>query len=318
MDGPVGSTPLFRLPWFYMVCAGLSAPSIVWILTDGVGYNIDRMGDGRSEVVAIVMICSIGALLAAVLSSIEHIVSGNWVGGLARFLVGVPIGVVGAVVFAVIAGVVTAPIQDWQADIANRTGRPSVGLHILWRTVAWSILGGTIGAVTGAMALSWRKTVLGLIGGTVGGLVGGVVFDPICLLQGSMEVGGSAALSRLIGFGILGSAIGLGIAIAEEAAKSAWVKIEAGRLIGKQFIIYRNPTRIGAAPSSDIYLFKDPSVLPSHARIDRRSDGCWIVSEHGAAVQINGRSTNQARVRNGDLLKIGETLLRFGERRVRA
>jgi len=108
---------------------------------------------------------------------------------------------------------------------------------------------------------------------------------------------------------------GLLISLAEQIAKSAWVKIEAGRLVGKQFIIYKNPTRIGALPENEIYLFKDTTISPQHALIEQRAGGRFLKNVGAPnATRINGQIVNDQKLRNGDAIQIGETVLRYGER----
>ena len=53
----------------------------------------------------------------------------------------------------------------------------------------------------------------------------------------------------------------------ENAAKTGWLKVTAGLIAGKQFILYRNPTFIGSGPECQIYLFRDPKVGRRHAAV---------------------------------------------------
>ena len=78
------------------------------------------------------------------------------------------------------------------------------------------------------------------------------------------------ALSRGIGFTLIGLMVGLFVGIVEQWTKSAWLLMKAGPLAGKQFVVFRNPTVLGSAPKADIYLFKDEAIEPRHALIHDR------------------------------------------------
>ena len=61
---------------------------------------------------------------------------------------------------------------------------------------------------------------------------------------------------------------GLFVGLVESLTKDAWLLMIVGPLKGKQFIVYKNPTRIGSSPKCEIYLFKDPAIDPFHATIN--------------------------------------------------
>ena len=126
-----------------------------------------------------------------------------------------------------------------------------------------------------------KKLAIGLLGGLVGGLIGGALFDPIFT-----ATGGSALLSRLAALVGIGLFAGLGTGLIENAAKNGWLKVTAGLIAGKQFILYRNPTFIGSGPECPIYLFRDPQVgekacRHSHRprRVRNRETCLWAVPQ---------------------------------------
>ena len=57
------------------------------------------------------------------------------------------------------------------------------------------------------------------------------------------------------------------IGVVELLARDAWLRMVAGPLAGKEFLIFKNLINVGASPKSDIYLFNDPGVAPHHATI---------------------------------------------------
>lgn len=101
----------------------------------------------------------------------------------------------------------------------------------------------------------------------------------------------------------------------EESAGSDCVVViytkEPG-LLGKRFVLDRNPIRIGRGADNYIVLDGD-SVSRRHAHMERRS-GKWFVVDDGST---NGTYLNEEQIareavlNNSDRLKVGPTILKF-------
>jgi len=86
------------------------------------------------------------------------------------------------------------------------------------------------------------------------------LFDPINrFLIPSIEQGD---VMRLAALSSVGLSIGIFVALSERLGRDGWIRVLTGPLRGKAFILYHNPTIIGASPSANIYLFKDPKIAP--------------------------------------------------------
>ena len=120
---------------------------------------------------------------------------------------------------------------------------------ILARLVGWTLMGLMLGAGVGIATFSPANILKGAAGGWVGGFLGGLAFDAISMLSG----GGLS--SRLFGLSIIGLAIGLFIGLVQELTKAAWLKVEAGRLRGREFRLEKPVATIGRAEESEIGLF---------------------------------------------------------------
>ena len=176
-------------------------------------------------------------------------------------------------------GLVFGFIFDWIANIFFAIGTAiifSLGVQTaknpaFWmvRGIAWAVFGVAGGIIYGLVDRSMAKTKYGIFGGLIGAASGWSVFDPISF---ATSTGGS--VSRGVGFALLGLATGVAIGIVESALKDRWLYVASGPLAGKQFILYKPITTIGSSQSSDIYLFKDTSILPQHGshRAARRAD----------------------------------------------
>ena len=182
--------------------------------------------------------------------------------------------------------------------------------QVFARGVGWSILGAFLAIAPGIAMRNWKKFLLGLAGGAIGGLLGGILFDLICQWTDS-DV--HARCVNILGLGV-GAAVAT--ALLEEAAKQGWLKVDTGVITGKQFIFYRNPTVIGSSPKTEIYLFKDPTVAPRHAAINGIGGEFLLTALNGATVLLNGQPVKQQRLRNGDQIRVGNTIFLFGSRRM--
>jgi hypothetical protein len=88
-----------------------------------------------------------------------------------------------------------------------------------------------------------------------------------------------------------------------------------GPLRGKAFILYHNPTIIGASPSANIYLFKDPKIAPEHVALQRVGNGYELIqSRSDAPVSVNQLPVHRRRLVSGDQIILGDTILLFEER----
>lgn len=312
---PVGTAGIWSKPKFVFAAAGVLAALCGWALVDGIGgfWWYEARDRDPPVWVVILFLPAFCALLAALIAAADDLAAGAFGRGALFGLLGLVGGAIGGLIAQFAGGILMGILVQ---VIIEGSGAPTSQSELLVvsmvaRVPAWTMCGVLAGIAVGALGRSLRRMLLGMLGGAIGGFVGGLVFDPLSmLLMNAFELE-HAAGSRLIGLATVGGVTGFAIAFAEDAAKSAWLVIERGRLIGKQFIIYRNPTRIGAAYSNDVFLFKDPSVSPEHAHISRRGGSFQVEARGDALVRVNGRPVASARIANNDVIQIGETLLRF-------
>ncbi|HTY56871.1 MAG TPA: FHA domain-containing protein [Candidatus Binataceae bacterium] len=189
----------------------------------------------------------------------------------------------------------------------NQAG--SVVYLIAGRLAGWTLMGVMLGAGVGIASFSLSNLLKGAAGGWVGGFVGGLAFD----LVGATT---SGTLSRLVGTAAIGLAIGLFIGLVQELTKQAWVKVEAGRLRGREFRLDRGIASLGRAEENEVGLFGDPGVLARHARIERRGDA-FILKDLSTqqGTFLNGQRIESAELHDNDRIKISNYELSFHARR---
>ena len=297
-------------PWFYMTGFGLFGSLIGWFFGEVANFFLMFAEMGIQDEVAwffygylstAIMFGITGIAIAFFLSIADSAMGRNLRGVIVNGCVGVAIAGVLSVIGSVVANFV------YQVIGAFSDG--NLLIEILARTVGWTMVGVTLAVAPGITMRSFKRFGIGLIGGTIGGFVGGLLFDPIYFIV-PFDI-----VSRFVGITAIGTLAGAATGLIEVAAKSGWVRVTQGLIVGKQFIFYKKATSIGSAPDCDIYLFKDPTISARHAVIHAVSGG-YDLEDQGSATGtfVNERAVNRARLRNGDLIRIGGTTLAYQER----
>lgn len=91
-----------------------------------------------------------------------------------------------------------------------------------------------------------------------------------------------------------------------------WLVLRAGGQAGLRYQLRSGQTTIGRAPGNDVVL-SDDSVSRQHATIDLEGDG-YVIRDLDTpnGVQVNGREVRRQRLRPGDEITIGGSVLVFG------
>ncbi|MCS7172287.1 MAG: FHA domain-containing protein [Armatimonadetes bacterium] len=82
---------------------------------------------------------------------------------------------------------------------------------------------------------------------------------------------------------------------------------------GARFCLRKNPTVVGRRPTCDVVI-PDPGVSREHLRVERDEEG-WRVVDSGSTngTFINDRRATIHRLRHGDRIRIGSTVLEYRE-----
>jgi hypothetical protein len=277
--------------------------------------SLDRRESMKNFIANVLSFGLSGMLIAAALAIAEPTIERNRRGMFVNGIAGAALGLVGGVVVSLFV----EQLYNWLLNAAGPAATPAAaptgstdlsGQQILARSVTWGILGLFLLLGPGVVMRNVKKLLIGMLGGLVGGLVGGALFDPI-----AAATGGNAHLGRLVALVAIGTVAGALTGLIENAAKSGWLKVTAGLIAGKQFILYRNPTLIGAGPECQIYLFRDPQVGRRHAAIHIVPGGFELENlPLGGSTLVNRNPVTRARLRNGDVVQIGNSTFRFAEK----
>jgi hypothetical protein len=197
--------------------------------------------------------------------------------------------------------------------------------------IGWTLTGFLIGASVGAYDVLSRliqqedplgavkKIVNGVVGGTIGGLLGG--FLSVALHGVWTSFFQDKPADRIwspsaTGFVALGMCIGLLIGLAQVMLREAWVKVQNGRRQGLELLITKPDITIGRAESCDIGLFGYQGVEKNHARIVRKGNHFFLEDlDSPDGTYLNGDLIDDlARLHSGDIIRVGNAKIRFGER----
>lgn len=215
-------------------------------------------------------------------------------------------------------------VYGWLMGSAGQSAIESPGHFLgdlLARAIGWGIIGAIVGAAQGAGRRSGALARQGAFGGLIGGLLGGAVFKIASRLLNSDVPARLAALASV------GALTGFGIGLVQDLLKQAWIKVLVGRNEGKEYLIARPILTIGRSELSDIGLFGDPSIAPTHVVIEALPGQNRHRMRHVAGGQgehaypptlVNGRAvTAEQWLADGDTMQIGARTLLFQEKATR-
>jgi hypothetical protein len=308
----------FKLFIYYCaVCGG-------WAALAGWGLGLVLGGDFENPLLRVMIegLC-VGMLVALALGFVDILWNSAGRGmsqALLRGLVVAGIGCVSGLLGAAV-GQALVLLAGW---VAHRD------IDILG-VVGWVLSGLLIGASVGvydwwqhrrhreAAAGAGRKIRNGVLGGLLGGLIGTTLYWALRLGLTTLLGRDNLLSSGAWGFVALGLCIGLFIGLAQVILKEAWVRVEEGFRAGRELILSKDEVTIGRAESCDIGLFGDAGVERTHARILVRNHRYMLADAgtDGGTFLNDQRIAQPTPLRDGDMIRLGKSRLRFGERRKR-
>lgn len=175
-----------------------------------------------------------------------------------------------------------------QSTFASLAAEGSIGLA-LGRLLGWSLLGAGAGA-----ALAWslpnvRRAPI-ILGGTIGGVAGAVAFAVGARLGGDV-------VGRWAGALAIGAGVGLMIALAEVAARRAWISVSFSSLDSYDLALGTVPVAVGS-DRGQCRAFV-PAIEPVAARYGFENGGAFLSHPDGRRELLNegdARNFGKARV----------------------
>jgi hypothetical protein len=285
--------------WFYLGLAGLLGATAGWAIAEPVFVDGPQHRWGNIVIIPVII-----TLMCIGFGVSESTVERSVRKALLRGALALPLGIFLGFIFDMMAETIYGILLRLCFEAGAQTHKnPAVWIA---RGIAWMVFGAAGGVVYGIVGQSTKKGTYGVLGGALGAGLGGVVFDPISM---ATHVG---SVSRAVGFALVGLATGVGMGLVESALKDRWLYVVAGPLAGKQFILYKSETSIGSRQESDIYLFKDPNILPRHAVIN--ISGARVMLQATGPMLWAGQPVHSRVLQDGDLLQLGRYAFRYKEK----
>jgi hypothetical protein len=295
-----GGNPIIRSNLLQNILAGAIGGLLAWLVTE-MFYDDYSNAQSIEQIIMEMALFggAIGGLMGSALGAAEGVITRVAPVALRGGAIALGVGFLGGMVGG-------ASGQILYGTMGGGTFEISMGMQVLARTLAWGLVGMFIGLGQGISFRSSKKIVNGLIGGMAGGLVGGLLFD----LIGSVTVGGGT--SRSIAITLMGAAVGAAIGMVDEIRKEAWLKVIAGPMTGKEYILFNEVTHVGSSPKCDIVIYRDPQVAPQQAIIEGKHGHYRIVNNGTATpVYVNDRSVSASALANGQSIRMGSTVFLF-------
>ncbi|MHB1424035.1 MAG: FHA domain-containing protein [Gemmataceae bacterium] len=292
----------FRLFIYYCAICGGWAAFVTWGILAATGLR----GDIKPYQWAALTGALLGMILAAAIGGVDAML--NAVGSQRYVRVGICLGI----------GLFGGLLGGFVGEFLHGTLRFPV-------FIGWMLTGGCIGAsigiydllrslsTKGEIRVPLKKTLNGVYGGLLGGFLGGLPFG---LLMGRSAIPRTDLAISLV---ILGLCIGLLIGLAQVFLKEAWLKVAQGFRPGRELLLAKDETTIGRAESCDLGLFGDNSIERLHARILLREQRYLLAD----AETPGGTFLNEERIgtptplKSGDRIRVGNSVIEFGERQKR-
>jgi hypothetical protein len=296
----------FKLFIYYCALCGGWAAFLAWGVALGTGIRDIQSVYTRAALVAAVL----GLTVAGAIGMVDAVLNAVGFQRLVRVAVCLGIGLMGGMIGGFIGQVLNSKVGvpvfiGW---ILTGVGvGASIGVYDLLRAATQG----------GDMRVPIKKTLNGVYGGFLGGFLGGVPFGIILSTQMIHDKIPNSDLA--IGLVILGLCIGLLVGLAQVVLKEAWVKVAKGFRAGRELMLSKDETTIGRAEGCDLGLFGDSAVEKLHARIVLKNSRYLLadVDTPGGTYLNDQKIDRPTPLKSGDLIRVGNCVIEFGERQKR-
>jgi Ca-activated chloride channel family protein len=190
---------------------------------------------------------------------------------------------------ALLSGAVAGAIAGGIAEaIYGTTGEVEYWRELLLRPLCWGIMGAMLGGRLSAV-LPNLGFARGVMGGTLGGVFGGIGFLFTAILFPQF-------LGRMVGFGVLGAALGIALVAAEAVFREAILEVRWAPNETTSLTLGARPIYIGGGDDH-----VPIANLPEHASSISLENGRVLYSD-----LVSGKKTT---LKDGSKIKIGNVEL---------
>lgn len=279
--------------FFFEICfSGLFSGFLTWLISPG-GNPWDLVENFQTGLLTTGVFCGLFAGLVSALPVLimEKKLSKATAYWISATSVGLSVSMLGGVVFAIVADVVTA-----------HTVVASGVLRFFWWLFLSLCLSGCFGILHGSIKIMCR-TLMGL---TPAFIVAGAFSDRFFLIDSHF----------LLSFLFLGGMIGFGFALAWELLKESWLDEEVGRWVTFRYYLDGPEFVAGSTDECDLTLTEGPANL----FVITEKEGLHVVEAHEAEMSLR---VNHARFRyrvlvDGDSIVAGSRVFIYHSKLARS
>ncbi len=175
--------------------------------------------------------------------------------------------------------------------------------------IFFGLIGAAVGIGHGLSSGGGRKVKTSLIGGLLGGVSGSVI---MLLIENIYFYFGNNFTLIIFSMNVI--LIALGIGLAHERSKKAWLRVISGATAGVDYFIDKEKMTIGSCSGCDIVLVNDPDVVLHHAEITYVNGFEIKVIENAPDLLINNKRVRSDILLGGEEVVIGHYRLKFSRK----
>jgi hypothetical protein len=284
-------TRIMRL--YYYGVSGAIGGLIAWQLSNLIGLSFTPILYLNEMIVGAV----IGLCIGVSIGLVEGVLRQNLVYSLRSVAVFAGLGAAG--------GAIGLPLAEGLFQLS--------GGIIFGRLFGWAVFGLLIGLAAGWMggAQVWKSG----LGGFIGGLTGGVILSS---LQRWLS---DALMGKAIGLILLGTSIGVFIALIVYLLSRAWIVVKSGKLKGMEFVLdkfmkQKSPSAfIGSDALKAEIVLPDPDIAPQHAMLKGFETHFTIKDMSMIGTFLNNKKIEVARLSDHQVIRLGNTEMVYYEKR---
>ena len=262
-----------------------------------------------------VFIALVPMLIGAFVVSWQAIVVGAYPAARRRSAIGGGLGAAAGLVALLPANV----IYQGADRVTNLVKIPGTTLSQLFfyqnplrSAFAWMIVAALVGVLVGALNGLKASFAAGL-GGAVAGFLGGLLFGAkVAEFQGHQLLVRGLDPSTIVIVTAIGVVIGFAVGATTKAVSRGRLIIIEGRHQGMETLLPAKRGTIGSASKNTLVLVGDNAVAANHVAIDLTgAHPNLIVDAAQDPIRVNGIETKKAELKDGDVLTIGASFVRF-------
>lgn len=290
---------------------GMLAGAIAALIGSFVAGLLGRGLPGKA--VPAVLVAAVAVLFGAFVVSWQAIAAGTRAAAARRAAIGGSIGAAAGLLSlapatAIYNGAKTVVGEELRSDGLTYSiyDVPAIRSAFAWMCIAL-LIGLGIGALNGA-----RTAVAGAVGGAVAGFLGGWVFGAhVAEFDGHLLLVDGSDPTTLLVVMMIGAVMGLAIGLTTKTASKGRLVIVEGRHSGMQTLVPARRCSIGSGSRNTLVL-PDSSVSKRHVEIDLTGrEPRLVVVDEVNGVRVNGIARHDGPLRDGDVLSIGRSFVRF-------